>query len=279
MQRQDLTVLLFYSLGFSRIRNWAFRLQRRPVTRFLVFHDIPPEDRDAFREKMRFLKRDTNVVSLEDFFVGTLSHERVNIVITFDDGYRSWTSDVIPVLRELRLPATFFISSGFVGLSREAEATYLRSNLLLNPSHRSRSAGLRVQDIRQIAEEGFTIGGHTVNHCNMSELVDVAQLRHEVREDKLRLENYSGTSIEFFAYPLGVYGNAAFDVAAILREAGYRGAVTTISGFNHAESDPYRLRREVIWSSMDYVAFRARVYGNLDAVMFLKRLLRYPPPI
>jgi peptidoglycan/xylan/chitin deacetylase (PgdA/CDA1 family) len=58
-------------------------------------------------------------VSLDDFFSGRLSAEKINVVITFDDGYKSWVTNVLPALKELELPATFFVSSGFVGLTKE----------------------------------------------------------------------------------------------------------------------------------------------------------------
>ena len=132
IRKQDLAVLLSYYLGYSGIRNVIFRLHHKPVARFVTFHDIIPESLERFKLNLYFLKKCTNAVSLDDFLSGRLSLEKVNVVITFDDGYKSWVSCAVPILKELRLPATFFVSSGFVGLSKEDGADFMRSRLYIN---------------------------------------------------------------------------------------------------------------------------------------------------
>jgi len=145
--------MLLYYLGYSRIKNLILRLRRQPVSRFVTFHDLPSKTLGCFKANLHFLKQSTNVVSLADFFSGRLSSEKINVVITFDDGYKSWVSDAIPVLQELKLPATFFVSSGFVGLSREDEAEFIRSRLFLPLGPRRITGGLNFEDVRRIVEE------------------------------------------------------------------------------------------------------------------------------
>ena len=68
IRRQDLSVLLFYYLGYSKIRNFILHLQHKPVARFVIFHDISPEALGCFKANLHFLKQSMNVVSLDDFF-------------------------------------------------------------------------------------------------------------------------------------------------------------------------------------------------------------------
>ena len=279
IRRQDLCVLLLYYLGYSRTRNLLFRLQRKPVTGFVIFHDILPEAFINFKANINFLKRRTNVVSLEDFFSGNLSSEKINVVITFDDGYKSWISHALPVLKEHGLPATFFVTSGFVDLSKEEEAKFIQSKLALTISPKIMRGGLDFEDVRRIVKGGFTVGGHTVNHFNLGKLQDMEQVRYEIVEDKMRLEKMSGTKIEYFSYPFGAYYNPKLNLIEVLKVSGYKGAVTTVSGFNSVRSSPYLLHREITPVSMPGRVFRARVYGNYDAVSFMKkwglRILRF----
>jgi len=275
IRRQDIGVLVLYYLGYSRIRNLLYRFQRKPIARFVTFHDIPPETLGCFNANLYFLKRNTNVVSLDDFLDGRLSSKQINVVITFDDGFKCWVSCAIPVLKKLGLTATFFVSSGFVGLSKEDEAEFIRSKLLLEQTrHHRTTGGLNFEDLRMIVEEGFAIGGHTLNHCDMVKLKDHDQLRYEIVEDKMRLEMITGRKIDYFAYPSGAYDNPDIDLKEILKESGYRGAVTTVSGFNNDKSNPYMLHRELTRASMPMRVFKARVYGNYDAVRFLKKWVR-----
>ena len=84
----------------------------------------------------------------------------MNIVITFDDGYKSWISKAAPALRELHMPATFFVSSGFLNLSEEQENEFARVRL---KATRKITGSLREKDVRWLSGAGFTIGGHTLN--------------------------------------------------------------------------------------------------------------------
>jgi len=274
IRRQDLSVLLFYYLGYSIIRNLIFRFQRKPVARFVAFHDILPENSGNFKTNLKFLKQRTNVVNLDDFFSDRLSFEKINTVITFDDGYKSWVTDAVPLLKELGLPAAFFISSGFVGLSKGAEADFKKSKLFRKLPPRKITGTLSYEDVKRIVDEGFIVGGHTLNHCNLSQLSNRDQIKHEIAEDKTRLEELTGKKIEYFAYPGGDYYNPVVNLTKVLKKSGYRGAVTAVSGFNNISTEPYLLHRELTADSMHPQVFRARVFGNYDAVMFLKKLMR-----
>lgn len=276
IRKQDFSVLLLYYLGYSRMKNIFLRLQHKPVTRFVTFHDIPPEVLGCFKANMHFLKRSTNVVSIDDFFSGSLSPGKINVVITFDDGYKSWVSNAIPVLQDLELPATFFMSSGFIGLSKKDGAEFMKSRLFTNPKTQlGITSGLTLEDVRWIAEEGFTVGGHTLNHCNLAELRDRIQLRYEIVEDRMRLERITGNEIKYFAYPSGACSNPEINLTDLLRESGYRGAVTTVPGSNNVDTNPYLLHRELTGASMHQRVFRARVYGNYDMILFLKERLQF----
>jgi len=271
IRKQDVGVLLLYYLGYSRIRNLVLRLQRKAVARFVMFHDILPEAVGSFRDNVQFLKRRTNVVSLDDFLAGRLSSKKINVVITFDDGYKSWITGAIPLLKKLKLPATFFVSSGLVGLPKEDETEIMRSKLLIKPPIQITSGALSFEDVKKIAEEGFGVGGHTLTHCNLAHSRDIVQVRYEITEDKERLERLTGSKIEYFSYPFGGHHNQDINLIQILGESGYRAAVTTVSGFNCAKSDPFLLHRELTYAWMHGWVFRARAYGNYDAVRFLRQ--------
>jgi peptidoglycan/xylan/chitin deacetylase (PgdA/CDA1 family) len=274
IRRQDFSSLLFYYLGYSRIRNLLFRLGHKPITRIVTFHDIPPGEFRQFKANLCFLKLRTHVVGLPDYFAGRLSSKKINVIITFDDGFKSWIEAAAPLLKEWGLPATFFVSSGFIDLPKDQEADFLESRLFLSPRSAGPPRGLSSDDIRGLFGEGFCIGGHTVNHGNLARLRDRAQVRFEIEEDKRRLEQIIGNEIRYFAYPSGAFDNPEINLAEILQEAGYQGAVSTIPGFNDGRTDPYRLRRELTRAPMTEKVFRARVYGNYDLVRFIKKRAR-----
>ena len=271
LRRQDLLCLSLYYLGFSRVRNLAFRLCRLPVARILAFHDVPDYLAANFRSKLEVLKKQACIVSLHDIFAGKMSWRKINVAITFDDGYRGWLDNVSPVLRDLGVTATFFVSSGFVGLREDKEADFAASKL--RNSQRT-TGGLRAEELRKLAEEGFSIGGHTSNHVNLEEFRDIKDVRSEILEDKKELERITGTKVEYFAYPFGLYRNTHIDIVHVLQESGYRGAVTLVPGFVDASTNSYYGHRDLVHASMPMSVFKAKFLGNYDGVTFLRTILQ-----
>lgn len=273
IRKQDIGVLIFYYLGYSRINNLILRCFRKPVTRILAFHDVLSKDLTNFETNLFFLKYKTNVISLDDFFTGRLATDKINTVITFDDGYKGWITHALPILQKLSLPATFFISSGFAGLSKDEEAIYIKTNLFRTLPPREITGSLKETDVKLLIDNGFTIGGHTVNHVDLAGARDIGQIKYEIAEDKRRLENIAGRNIQYFSYPTGAYKNPQISLTELLHEAGYKAAVTTKTGSNTTDTNPFLLRREITGAAMSHNVFKSRVYGNYDAINFLKQLM------
>jgi len=73
---------------------------------------------DNFREHLDVLKRDYQSDSLRTCSSG-LSTKRPLVALTFDDGYVDNFQVARPILEQANVPATFFVTSGFVDTGRE----------------------------------------------------------------------------------------------------------------------------------------------------------------
>jgi len=71
---------------------------------------------DNFRNQMNYLKRNYTVIRFEDDWAKV---PKPAVVITFDDGYADNCLNALPILEEVEVPATIFVSSGYVGSNRE----------------------------------------------------------------------------------------------------------------------------------------------------------------
>jgi peptidoglycan/xylan/chitin deacetylase (PgdA/CDA1 family) len=88
--------------------------------KILLYHGVVPDfdptfksrfiGVDDFRRHLENYKRNFNVVSLSDAFQGKLRSDVLNLVLTFDDGYRNNYQYAAPLLQEFNLPAAFFIT-------------------------------------------------------------------------------------------------------------------------------------------------------------------------
>jgi peptidoglycan/xylan/chitin deacetylase (PgdA/CDA1 family) len=69
---------------------------------------------DGFERQLRWLKANFDVVSPRDLpYVLRVKRGR-HVLVTFDDGYEDNYTAAYPVLRAHRLPATFFVATGFI---------------------------------------------------------------------------------------------------------------------------------------------------------------------
>jgi peptidoglycan/xylan/chitin deacetylase (PgdA/CDA1 family) len=63
-----------------------------------------------FIKHLIFLKKNCNILTLNQFFNKEFKKNKINIAITFDDGYWNNYSVAKPILEELKVPATFFVT-------------------------------------------------------------------------------------------------------------------------------------------------------------------------
>lgn len=71
---------------------------------------------DNFREQMKHLKATLPIVRFEEDWV---KMPKPAVAITFDDGYADNALEALPILEELGIPATFFVSTGTIGITKE----------------------------------------------------------------------------------------------------------------------------------------------------------------
>lgn len=103
-KRKQVTILCYH--GFARVGE----APASSIENYQGKH-LPIE---IFRRQLKYLKKYYHLLSLEDFLAyrrrGAPFPER-SLVVTFDDGYRSTYSLAYPLLRELQVPVTIFLTS------------------------------------------------------------------------------------------------------------------------------------------------------------------------
>lgn len=175
----------------------------------------------AFEAQLRALRaagyQSTTLDALCDALVNHTAVPPRRVVLTFDDGYRDNYTVAFPLLRKYGFAATFFVVTSTVG----------------TPDH------LTVPQIREMARAGMAIESHGVHHVDFSRL-PAAVARGELARSRATIGGWAGRPVRFFAYPAGRYSPA---LERLLRDLGYRGAVTEVPGFVGPASDPFALER------------------------------------
>ncbi|HEY3614659.1 MAG TPA: polysaccharide deacetylase family protein, partial [Gaiellales bacterium] len=157
----------------------------------------------------------------------------------------------LPVLREHGFPSVTFVvpdaMSGVVGFSwyPDGETPPL--------------AGwdeLRAEEAAGLAR----FEPHTITHPVLTSLTREAA-RAEIAGSKTIVERELGREARIFCYPGGYYSAREVE---LVRECGFRAAVTCEFGANHAPFDHGQLRRTIVERSDAPWLFRARLNGATD---------------
>ncbi len=77
-------------------------------------HDVYSATQEGFAEQMAFLKRYFDVVGPAELDRVSREPAGRTVMVTFDDGYRDNFELAFPVLRDQKVPATFFITTSFL---------------------------------------------------------------------------------------------------------------------------------------------------------------------
>jgi peptidoglycan/xylan/chitin deacetylase (PgdA/CDA1 family) len=152
-----------------------------------------------------------------------------SVVLTFDDGYQSFYTEVFPILQEVGFPATVFLIPGFCGKDNQWPG---------QPSSIPKMNLLTWEQINEMARFGIEFGSHTSSHPRLDLLPDSA-LHDEVVLPKKILESRLGRGVTVFAYPYGRFTDQVKDLVSTYYEA----ACSTRLGLVTPVSDRYALER------------------------------------
>lgn len=158
------------------------------------------------------------------------------VCITFDDGCETDLIAAASVLRDLGFRATFYVTAGFVG----------------TPGY------LSLEQLLELDAAGFEIGCHSMTHPYLSDLSE-ADMKREIIDAKLRIEEIVGHPIEHFSLPGGRYDSRTLKMA---RRAGFRTVATSLFHANSPRINPYKLGRVAILRDTSLQEFAAICEGQ-----------------
>ena len=255
----------------ARVRLGRELLDRRGAIAILLYHRVARLERDPqqlavtperFDEHLTALRATCTPVALADV-PALLRARRLPprpVAVTFDDGYRDNLHEAKPLLERHGVPATVFVSSGYVGAGKEFwwdelerlllpddEEAYLEAlprMKLMDVAQRERMlVELRAKagepeggaprgdylavdhdELRLLDGGAIEVGNHSRHHLSLAAHPEPVQ-REEIGSAAEDLAEWLGRPVELLAYPFGTPGvDVSRETRRLARRLGNRAA-------------------------------------------------------
>ena len=263
---RDLLLLGIAYTGIAYFYRW-WCAGSGPVVRILVFHDVV--NQAWFHSLIAELKKSYHVLTPQNFFTREFVKDKINVLITFDDGYWSWVNEVRPILNQEKVRGIFFISGGLLDSASDKANSdaYMRRELMIRPR-----APLTWLGARLIRDDGHTIGSHAYNHVNLAKQTD-NQIRQNLSQDIQRINAELSITPTELAYPFGTADHVHKNVVDIASSLGFTRGYTAISKFDCA-SETFLIPRTCIEDEVTPRSLRLWTHGAYDVFSMIKSMIR-----
>lgn len=202
-----------------------------------VTHGAKFCEASAFRHQVALI----HALGLSVVPVGEAAAKPGSVAFTFDDGFASFADYAWPALRRFGYPATVYLISSMLG----------RTSTWMKKEKDRHAPLLDASAVRRLAAEGVTFGSHGRTHRRLAEL-SADEQRIEIADSKKELEDLLQKPVTDFCYP---YGSYTPTTVGLVREAGYRTAVTCRQAAARPADSPLELPRIPIQYSNTLLTF------------------------
>lgn len=248
--------------------NAFFRWRNSGRIKVLMFHSISPPgllfdnavSAEDLTESILYLSKKYSILSLsQDGQIIGYCHNKVNVLLTFDDGFVDNCKVAAPILKSLGITAVFFVIADCLKDGNiPAHITVKSERSIAGDVDMYRT--MTISQVRELIALGMTIGSHGCNHPDYTSIDHKAGLQDAIIAKK-RIQAMLDITVNAFAFPWGKYQENQTDELY----ASYQRVFTTDHGFNSIEDSVF-FRNEVA----NYLHLRCAASGSLD---FFKRVL------
>lgn len=212
VENNNLTILMFHNI----VQRWD---RSAPKAQLNTSYSKLEKVLAQYRQRGPILTMDDVI----DHYKKAIPYKPGSFAVTFDDGYPSWALLAAPILRDMGIPATFYIITD----GRNFDWMDMVSQVCQTCS--------------------AIIGGHSHAHANLAALSD-NELQLEIKSnlDALIWRNCA-SPIKHFAYPYGKQRHYSDKVIEKLKAYHIQCCPTAIDGINDHQTDLFELKRKAVY--------------------------------
>ena len=232
----------------------------------LIYHSVdggPMSTKiEHFKRQMAWIAENAEVVSLESLLDRQCEkNDKPQVVLTFDDGYRTVHDVVAPILKRYGLPATVYLNSGHIGDSGHELSD-------AGQGHYPDEEFMTWTEVAHLHDQGWLIGSHGVKHIDLTSQ-DEQMIEKQLTESKKEVSRMTGENCIHFSY---TWGRHTPLVRELVAKAGYQSAVAGDHRVVSKESDLLSLPRLDVRREYTLGDFKSVVKGEWDYLGYYQRL-------
>lgn len=240
---------------------------KAPRVVVLCYHSIHPANTfasatpDQFEQHLAWLRKHCSLIRFARVIEEARCPDPVRpaVAVTFDDGYVDNYDYAFPLLRQYDVPATFFVTAGFL----EGDPAVAARFLAFRPSQRGPVPPLEWSHAREMRRAGMEFGAHTYSHPNLA-LMKRSAVELELRRSKEILEDRLGEDIRLMAYPFGKSAcHFTRDTMRAAENAGYAFAAAIACRPVQIAHSPFAIPRFFVTGD-DVEVLREKILGAWD---------------
>ena len=252
--------------------NFFKFLQNKDSLRVLVYHHIEKKNFNKFYHNRKYLKKEWNFITPSQFESHLRNKKRLkgkNLLLTFDDGFKSNFYVEKEVLKKLNIKCIFFVPSEFIKLnSYKKSKKFLSKNILDNFSEKTNELkNMSVEDIKLLLKRGHVIGSHTKTHASLSKIKSLSKLKKEIIGSKNDLKKLLNVEINHFAFTYGNYKSMNKE-SLKMSFSKYRFVYSCLRGNNYYTKKGSIIRRDTIYLNRSIDLAKIFLSGLIDIKYF-----------
>ncbi|TVY10688.1 polysaccharide deacetylase family protein [Paenibacillus cremeus] len=166
------------------------------------------------------------------------------VLVTFDDGYRSFYTNAFPILEQLQIPAVNFVITKDLENPLQSRIPSLSREEIRTMAHAMDTLDFQchTDSLHDLGPDG---GALFTSRLKKGDRVETEQefnnrIIDDTKKCRAKLSELYPKPVDAFAYPFGIYDKQS---DALIHSAGIRYAFTTAIGFAERGVDPMQIPR------------------------------------
>ena len=206
-------------INFLSVLFNFLKIKEKCNFRILMLHNIEKKNFQLFENNLKILKKNYNFINPKILKKSNYPKGKNNLLITFDDGFKSNYIFAKTILKKLKIKAVFFIVTDLINFDNHNKKLIIKNifpeEKLLNSFKYN---VMSWNDVRNLEKMGHVIGSHTKSHLRLSDIKSLPYLRDQIIAPINVFKKNKIQKPIFFAYSFGDFSSfnkKCFDIAKI----------------------------------------------------------------